>query len=162
MRLAPRAGNASPFACSTTTSVCRPTPARPRRILQRSICSPKTAWMRTSRGRTDRADLSILGPAVRSTCGEVDHAVLSKDTRHLFVIQCEVQDRKSSPPKGAGALERRSAVQPRSHRCTTDQRIPSASEHCRGPTSIQSHTGAYLIGADGGRSTVRKRSEIVL
>jgi 3-(3-hydroxy-phenyl)propionate hydroxylase len=29
-----------------------------------------------------------------------------------------------------------------------------------GPTSIQSHTGAYLIGADGGRSIVRKRSEI--
>jgi 3-(3-hydroxy-phenyl)propionate hydroxylase len=30
----------------------------------------------------------------------------------------------------------------------------------RGSTSTQTHAGAYLIGADGGRSTVRKRSEI--
>jgi 3-(3-hydroxy-phenyl)propionate hydroxylase len=30
----------------------------------------------------------------------------------------------------------------------------------RGPSGIQTHSGCYLIGADGGRSTVRKRSEI--
>ena len=40
------------------------------------------------------------------------------------------------------------------------QTSESVSVDVRGPTSIPSHTGAYLIGADGGRSTVRKRSEI--
>ena len=40
------------------------------------------------------------------------------------------------------------------------QTSESVSIDVRGPASIQSHTGAYLIGADGGRSTVRKRSEI--
>ena len=39
---------------------------------------------------------------------------------------------------------------------TTD---PSASM-VRGPDGVRSHTGAYLIGADGGRSTVRKHSGI--
>jgi 3-(3-hydroxy-phenyl)propionate hydroxylase len=40
------------------------------------------------------------------------------------------------------------------------QTSKSVSIDVRGRDSIQRHTGVYLIGADGGRSTVRKRSEI--
>jgi len=36
----------------------------------------------------------------------------------------------------------------------------SISADVRGPDGIKTHTGAYLIGADGGRSVVRKQSDI--
>jgi 2-polyprenyl-6-methoxyphenol hydroxylase-like FAD-dependent oxidoreductase len=90
---------------------------------------------------------------------EFDHANLSRDTRHPFVVQCEQF-------KTANLLlqrvQRLSNVEVLFNHEVIDVRQTggSVSIDVRGPTSIQSHTGAYLIGADGGRSTVRKRSEI--
>jgi 3-(3-hydroxy-phenyl)propionate hydroxylase len=90
---------------------------------------------------------------------QFDHAILSGDTRHPFVVQCEQF-------KTAGLLlqrvQRLPNVEVLFNHEVVDVRQTSGivSIEVRGPTSTQSHTGAYLIGADGGRSTVRKRSEI--
>ena len=43
---------------------------------------------------------------------------------------------------------------------TSPQTDGSISADVRGPDGIKTHTGAYLIGADGGRSVVRKQSDI--
>ena len=40
---------------------------------------------RWSRG----AYVSVLGPAVGTLIAEFDHAVLARDTRYPFVVQCE-------------------------------------------------------------------------
>jgi 2-polyprenyl-6-methoxyphenol hydroxylase-like FAD-dependent oxidoreductase len=90
---------------------------------------------------------------------EFDHAVLSKDTRHPFVIQCEQFKTASLLLQRVQTL---SNVEVLFNHEVIDVRQTdgSVSIDVRGPTSVQSHTGAYLIGADGGRSTVRKRSEI--
>ena len=90
---------------------------------------------------------------------EFDHAILLKDTRHPFVIQCEQFKTASLLLQRVQTL---SNVEVLFNHEVIDVRQTSGSVSIdvRGPTSIQSHTGAYLIGADGGRSTVRKRSEI--
>ena len=40
------------------------------------------------------------------------------------------------------------------------QTADAVSVQVRGPSGLVSHAGSYLIGADGGRSTVRRRSGI--
>jgi 2-polyprenyl-6-methoxyphenol hydroxylase-like FAD-dependent oxidoreductase len=90
---------------------------------------------------------------------EFDHAILAKDTRHPFVVQCEQF-------KTANLLltrvQRLANVEVLFNHEVIDVRQTSGSVsiEVHGPSSMQTHTGAYLIGADGGRSTVRKRSEI--
>jgi 3-(3-hydroxy-phenyl)propionate hydroxylase len=88
-----------------------------------------------------------------------DHAVLKHDTRHPFVVQCE-QFKTAKL-----LLERLSAfanVEVRFSHEVVDvtQTDDSVSIDVRGPAGIVRHTGAYLIGADGGRSTVRKQCGI--
>ena len=90
---------------------------------------------------------------------EFDHAILAKDTQHPFVVQCEQY-------KTAGLLLKRlqavSNVEVLFNHEVVDvrQTSNSVSIDVRGPNAVQSYSGAYVIGADGGRSTVRKRSEI--
>jgi 3-(3-hydroxy-phenyl)propionate hydroxylase len=90
---------------------------------------------------------------------EFDHAILADDTRHPFVVQCEQF-------KTSGLLFKR--VQALSNvEMLFDREVIDArqTDECvqidvRGPAGVETHAGAYLIGADGGRSTVRKRSDI--
>jgi 3-(3-hydroxy-phenyl)propionate hydroxylase len=90
---------------------------------------------------------------------EFDHAVLAEDTRHAFVVQCEqfktsrlLLQRLQRLPN-VEVLFRHEAVDLR-------QTESAVSVEVKGPSGLQTHGGAYLIGADGGRSVVRKRSNI--
>ena len=86
---------------------------------------------------------------------------LSKETRHPYVVQCEQFKTASLLLDRVQSLsQRRGAVQPRSASMSTDRAIASPYRCPRTGWRYRRHTGAYLIGADGGRSTVRKRSEI--
>jgi 3-(3-hydroxy-phenyl)propionate hydroxylase len=90
---------------------------------------------------------------------EFDHALLSNDTQHPFVVQCEQF-------KTSGLLlerlRRLSNVEVWFSHEVVDvrQASDSVSVDVRGPKEASAHSGAYLIGADGGRSVVRKRSQI--
>jgi 3-(3-hydroxy-phenyl)propionate hydroxylase len=90
---------------------------------------------------------------------EFDHAILAKDTRHPFVVQCEQFKTASLLLK---RVQKLSNVEVLFNHQVIDVRQASefVSVDVRGPASMQTHAGAYLIGADGGRSTVRKRSGI--
>jgi 2-polyprenyl-6-methoxyphenol hydroxylase-like FAD-dependent oxidoreductase len=91
---------------------------------------------------------------------EFDHALLARDTAHPYVVQCEqfktsrlILDRLCVLP-GVEVLF--------NHRVTEvtpgeDAVVVGVS----GPDGvIHRHTGAYLVGADGGRSIVRKQCGI--
>jgi 3-(3-hydroxy-phenyl)propionate hydroxylase len=86
---------------------------------------------------------------------EFDHAVLSRDTRYPFVVQCEqhklanlVIERLRELPNASFAFSTRvTAVDAEASSVTVTVERNGASERV---------TGSYLIGADGGRSTVRK------
>jgi 3-(3-hydroxy-phenyl)propionate hydroxylase len=86
---------------------------------------------------------------------EFDHAVLKDDTQHPFVVQCEQF-------KTAKLLLERLRKFPNveimyGHAVVdVSQMDHSVSVGVRGADGVTTHTGAYLIGADGGRSTVRK------
>jgi 3-(3-hydroxy-phenyl)propionate hydroxylase len=90
---------------------------------------------------------------------EFDHAILKDDTRHPFVVQCEQF-------KTAKLLLERlrglSNVEVKFSHEVIDvlQNADSVSIEVRGPGGAERHTGAYLIGADGGRSIVRKQCGI--
>jgi 3-(3-hydroxy-phenyl)propionate hydroxylase len=90
---------------------------------------------------------------------EFDHAILKDDTRHPFVVQCEQF-------KTAKLLLERlrglSNVEVKFDHEVIDvsQNADSVSIEVRGPDGVKLHTGAYLIGADGGRSIVRKQCGI--
>jgi 3-(3-hydroxy-phenyl)propionate hydroxylase len=90
---------------------------------------------------------------------EFDHAVLKNDTRHPFVIQCEQF-------KTSRLILNRLRKLPNVEVLFSHEVIDIAqterwiSVDVRGPHGLETHSGAYLIGADGGRSVVRKQSEI--
>lgn len=91
---------------------------------------------------------------------EFDHAVLENDTAHPFVVQCEqfktaklLLERAQKLPSvdilfGHEVI----GVSQDANRVTLDVQGPGGSR--------QSHAGAYVIGADGGRSVVRKQADI--
>ena len=86
---------------------------------------------------------------------EFDHAVLERDTRYPFVVQCEqhklanlVIERLHGISNASFAFSTRvTAVDAGADSVTITVERNGASERV---------TGSYLIGADGGRSTVRK------
>jgi 2-polyprenyl-6-methoxyphenol hydroxylase-like FAD-dependent oxidoreductase len=87
---------------------------------------------------------------------QFDHTVLKNDTRHPFVVQCEqfktaklVLDRLQLHPNVEVLFDHEVI--------DVAQSADAASVQVRGPSGVISrHSGAYLIGADGGRSTVRR------
>ncbi|HEY3640746.1 MAG TPA: FAD-dependent monooxygenase [Xanthobacteraceae bacterium] len=90
---------------------------------------------------------------------QFDHAVLANDTPYPYVVQCEqfktarlILDR----------LQRCSNVEIMFGQAAVDLRqgTGDVSLDVRSPDGITTHRGAYLIGADGGRSTVRKQCGI--
>jgi 3-(3-hydroxy-phenyl)propionate hydroxylase len=90
---------------------------------------------------------------------EFDHAILASDTQHPFVVQCEQFKTSKLLLKRAQALPNVEVLF--GHEVVDLRQTGSAvSVDVKGPSGVQTHAGAYLIGADGGRSIVRKRSEI--
>jgi 3-(3-hydroxy-phenyl)propionate hydroxylase len=114
----------------------------------------------------DMARVGLVAPIFQfwdrpsqSLVAEFDHAILKNDTKHPFVVQCEQF-------KTAKLLLQRLEKLPnvevmRSHAVTgVSQDANSASLTVQGPDGVSTHKGAYVIGADGGRSVVRKQCGI--
>ncbi len=90
---------------------------------------------------------------------EFDHAVLKDDTRHPFVVQCEQFKTARLLLERLRAFSNVEVLF--GHEVTeVRQDADSVTIAVRGPDGVVRHTGAYLIGADGGRSIVRKQSDI--
>ncbi len=88
-----------------------------------------------------------------------DHAVLKHDTRHPFVIQCE--QFKTAKLLLARLQKLRNVEVLFDHEVVDiAQTASNVSIKVRSPSGETSHKGAYLIGADGGRSQVRKQAGI--
>jgi 3-(3-hydroxy-phenyl)propionate hydroxylase len=90
---------------------------------------------------------------------EFDHALLAGDTRHPFVVQCEqfktarlIHDRLL-PLGNVEMLWGHEVVD-------VEQSADEVTLGVRGPQGVTRHTGAFAVGADGGRSVVRKASGI--
>lgn len=90
---------------------------------------------------------------------EFDHALLAGDTPYPYVIQCEqfktarlVLDRLLTMPN-VEVLFNHQVLD-----VAPDDRAVAVS--VRGPDGVRRHEGAYLVGADGGRSVVRKQCGI--
>src|SRR5215472_16609837 len=95
----------------------------------------------------------------REKVAEFDHVVLKEDTSHPYVVQCEqfkttklILERVRRLPN-VEVLFAHEIV-------GVAQTYGLVSVDVRGPDGIKAHSGAYLIGADGGRSVVRKQSNI--
>ena len=90
---------------------------------------------------------------------EFDHSVLRGDTNHPFVVQCEQF-------KTAKLLLERLQKLPNvevlfGHEVMrVEQTDDLVTVDVRGAAGFKKHSGVYLIGADGGRSIVRKQSDI--
>jgi 2-polyprenyl-6-methoxyphenol hydroxylase-like FAD-dependent oxidoreductase len=90
---------------------------------------------------------------------EFDHALLKDDTPYPFVIQCEQF-------KTAQLILERLAALPNveilfGHQfMALEQNADGVAALVRGPEGESRHAGAFLIGADGGRSIVRKQCGI--
>jgi 3-(3-hydroxy-phenyl)propionate hydroxylase len=90
---------------------------------------------------------------------QFDHSILADDTRHPFVVQCEqfktsrLLLERLRTLRNVEILFGHEAVDVRQ---TTDGVTVDVVAAGR----TESHSGMYLIGADGGRSVVRRRSEI--
>lgn len=87
------------------------------------------------------------------------HSVLANDTKHPFVVQCEQFKTSSLLLERVRALPN---VEILFDHEVVDlrQSADAVSVDVRGPEGIKTHSGIYLIGADGGRSVVRKRSDV--
>jgi 3-(3-hydroxy-phenyl)propionate hydroxylase len=115
----------------------------------------------------DMARVGLVAPIFQfwdrptdSCVAEFDHAVLKNDTRYPFVVQCEqfkaqhlILDRLAKMPNVEVFFEHVvTDVSQTANAVTMTVRAKDGRE--------TRHTGAYLIGADGGRSTVRKQCNI--
>jgi 3-(3-hydroxy-phenyl)propionate hydroxylase len=90
---------------------------------------------------------------------QFDHALLKDDTPYPYVVQCEqfktaklILDRLRKLPN-VEVLNGHEIVD-------VSPSEGSVSVDVRGPGGVKSHSGSYLIGADGGRSVVRKQCGI--
>lgn len=114
----------------------------------------------------DMASVGLVAPIFQfwdrpsgQKIAEFDHAILKNDTAHPFVVQCEQF-------KTAKLLLERAQKLPNvdilfGHEVTgVSQGASSVTLDVQGPNDQQSHAGAYVIGADGGRSVVRKQAGI--
>jgi 3-(3-hydroxy-phenyl)propionate hydroxylase len=114
----------------------------------------------------DMARLGLVAPIFQfwdrpsgERVAQFDHALLKEDTRYPYVVQCEqfktaklILDRLRKFPN-VELLFAHEVVD-------VTQTDRSVALDVRGPDGVKTHAGSYLIGADGGRSIVRKQSEI--
>ena len=90
---------------------------------------------------------------------QFDHAVLKDETPYPYVIQCEQFKTAQLILERLKALPNVEVLQ--SHRVIeVVQRDAAVEITVDGPTGPRKHRGAYLIGADGGRSVVRHQCGI--
>ena len=91
----------------------------------------------------------------RRRIARLDHALLANDTRFPFVVQTE---QHKLARIGLAHLARRPdvTVQFNTRVDTLEQDADSVSVHTSGEAGAQRFSADYLIGADGGRSTIRK------
>ena len=114
----------------------------------------------------DMARVGLVAPTFqfwdrpnRELVAEFDHAILKNDTQHPFVVQCEqfktsrlILERLRKLPSVEVSFSRKvQGVRQNDNAVTID---------VHGPDGMESHSGAFLIGADGGRSVVRKQAGI--
>ena len=90
---------------------------------------------------------------------QFDHAVLANDTRFPYVVQCE---QFKTAQLILERLRGFSNVEVMFGQAAVDLRQDGdgVDLDVRGTAGTTTHRGAYLIGADGGRSTVRKQCGI--
>ena len=90
---------------------------------------------------------------------QFDHALLAQDTPFPYVVQCE---QFKTAKLLLQRLRKLDNVELRFGHKVIDvaQGEDRVSVDVSGPDGLTTHFGAYLIGADGGRSTVRKQSGI--
>src|SRR5580700_10182393 len=95
----------------------------------------------------------------RECVAQFDHAILKNDTAHPFVVQCE---QFKTAKLLLERLQRLPNVEILFNHAVADvaQTDRSVSVEIRTPARTSRHAGAFLIGADGGRSTVRKQCAI--
>ena len=90
-----------------------------------------------------------------SLVAQFHHAVLRDDTRHPYVVQCEQFKTAKLVLQRLAAIGN-VAVKFNHAVIDVEQSDRTVSIYVKGPNGIEKCTGVYLIGADGGRSTVRK------
>jgi 3-(3-hydroxy-phenyl)propionate hydroxylase len=90
---------------------------------------------------------------------QFDHALLKDDTCYPYVVQCE---QFKTAKLILDRLRKLSNVEVLFGHEVTEvvQAERSVSVAVRGPAGTTTHAGSYLIGADGGRSVVRKQCNI--
>jgi 3-(3-hydroxy-phenyl)propionate hydroxylase len=106
----------------------------------------------------DMAEVGLVAPIFQfwdrpsnQLVAEFDHAVLAKDTRHPFVVQCEQF-------KTAQLLLKRVEALPNveilfDHEVVDVRQTESGvTVDVKGPAGVQSHSGAYLIAASAATS----------
>ncbi|MGN6750460.1 MAG: FAD-dependent oxidoreductase [Xanthobacteraceae bacterium] len=116
---------------------------------------------------TDMARVGLVAPIFQfwdrpsqELVAQFDHAVLKGDTQHPFVVQCE---QFKTAKLLLDRLQKFSNVEVLFDHEVFDvaQSADAVTVQVRSPSgAISQHSGAYLIGADGGRSTVRRSSGI--
>lgn len=110
----------------------------------------------------DMARVGLVAPIfqfwdrpTRECVAEFDHALLKNDTNYPFVVQCEQHKTAKLIFERLGALPNVEVLF--SHEVSAvSQDAESVRVTVKGPGGTEEHDGAYLIGADGGSSTVRK------
>ena len=90
---------------------------------------------------------------------EFDHALLEGETPYPFVIQCEQFKTSRILLDRLAGMENVQVLM--SHALVSlEQDAGSVTAQVQTPSGVKTFKGAYLIGADGGRSTVRKQAQI--
>ncbi|WP_454854631.1 FAD-dependent oxidoreductase [Rhizobium binxianense] len=90
---------------------------------------------------------------------EFDHALLAGETKFPYVIQCE--QFKTSKLLLERVMQLSNVEVLFEHEVLSVEQMPDGVQvSVKGPEGIKAHKGSYLIGADGGRSVVRKQSNI--
>src|SRR5436190_5984431 len=88
---------------------------------------------------------------------EFDHAVVKDDTEHPYVVKCEQYKTSRILLERINRLPN---IEVMFDRTVIDvaQDADTVTVTVSTPNGVEKHQCAYLIGADGGRSTVRKKS----
>jgi 3-(3-hydroxy-phenyl)propionate hydroxylase len=94
-----------------------------------------------------------------SLVAEFDHTILGQDTAYPFVVQCEQFKTAKLTLERLAELSNVEILF--GHEVVDASQTEERVSVCvRGPHGVTRHDGSYLIGADGGRSTVRKQAGI--